>query len=365
MLTPPRQKLLYLGFAFPPSAPEKRHGINPAGHLLETQMIHELRRHYDLRSAGMLPFSWNPDDAADPSSGLPHDLLLVDKAPEVWHRLGSLRLLKRRYLQWQHEGWRPDHILVYNLSPVYNAFLLWLKRSFRNPPRLLLLFVDSSQLGSKISALKKLRHRFKPLVYGDEQMLDLFDGLIGWSKNSEFVARSRSLPFLWIPGGCDPSRAVSEAKKIAHPVDGPLTAGYFGSLAPHAGVTELLEGFTGVTLPVRLKFCGYGKQTDAVIKRVQNDSRVQFCGLLSPLECLDFALGCDLLINPRPLGHGNENNFPSKVFEYALTGRSIMTTGFAGVREVLGEEAFYLDETRLVESIGSQLNLRPKKWPGS
>jgi glycosyltransferase involved in cell wall biosynthesis len=40
---------------------------------------------------------------------------------------------------------------------------------------------------------------------------------------------------------------------------------------------------------------------------------------------------------------GNENNFPSKIFEYALTGRAILTSPVSGVDRVLGEEAVYFD----------------------
>ncbi len=49
-------------------------------------------------------------------------------------------------------------------------------------------------------------------------------------------------------------------------------------------------------------------------------------------------------MNARPICPGNDNNFSSKVFEYALSGRAILTTRLSGVDEVLGPEAFYFDE---------------------
>jgi len=50
-----------------------------------------------------------------------------------------------------------------------------------------------------------------------------------------------------------------------------------------------------------------------------------------------------VLINPRPISHGNENNFASKLFEYALCGRAILTSRLSGADSVLGPEALYFD----------------------
>jgi glycosyltransferase involved in cell wall biosynthesis len=185
-------------------------------------------------------------------------------------------------------------------------------------------------------------------------MVRIFQGIIGWSKTSESIAAELGIPFLWIPGGCNPARAIQDWGFYSKQEE-PMTIGYFGSLAPHAGISELLDGFGKVSEEMVLKFCGYGKQTAEILTRASSDSRIRFEGLLSPEECLKFALNCHVLINPRPLGHGNENNFPSKIFEYALTGRAILTTGFAGVREVVGEDGFYLDETSLTCSITREL----------
>jgi len=52
---------------------------------------------------------------------------------------------------------------------------------------------------------------------------------------------------------------------------------------------------------------------------------------------------------------GNENNFPSKIFEYARCGRAILTTRMAGVDTVLGPEAFYFDTNEFKENLGDKL----------
>jgi len=53
----------------------------------------------------------------------------------------------------------------------------------------------------------------------------------------------------------------------------------------------------------------------------------------------------DVLINPRlPIW---ENSFPSKVFQYGITGKAILTTRIGGVDEVLGEPGLYFDAENL------------------
>ena len=85
-----RLRLLYLGFAFPPGVAALNPGLNPAGHALETQMMSELRGHFDVRSAGVLPLQPPKIDSADPSTGIAHDVILLEKPPELFHRFRSL-----------------------------------------------------------------------------------------------------------------------------------------------------------------------------------------------------------------------------------------------------------------------------------
>jgi glycosyltransferase involved in cell wall biosynthesis len=174
----------------------------------------------------------------------------------------------------------------------------------------------------------------------DAAMLEVFDACIGLSCNVEKYFSSRQIPFLWMPGGCSPARALPlDAQANA---DGPIRFGYFGALAPHAGVEPLVEAVLACEVSVRLEICGYGKMAAHLRKLASQSPRLKYHGLISPAECLLFGRSCDVLVNPRPASHGNENNFASKLFEYALTGRAILTSNLSGVEAVLGPEAYYV-----------------------
>ncbi len=345
--------MLYLGFAFPPGVAALHPDINPAGHALETRMVSELHGYFEIRSTGVLPFEPPVVPGADNRSGLAHDLVLVEKPPELAHRVRALNQLKAQYLAWRAGGWTPDLVLVYNLSPIYNQFLLWLRRQ-PSCPKLVLLLLDSPQLGQRLPWLKRFRYRFKPMTIPDEKMLGHFDAGVALSRQVEKYFDARRLPFLWMPGGCTPERRCSEPNGFGAP-GAVKRFGYFGALGAYAGVKPMLETFLAGDLPAALDICGYGKAAAEFAERARQDRRVRFLGLLTPAECLQFGCSCDVLINPRPASHGNENNFASKLFEYALTGRAIITARLSGVEEVLGPEALYFDPHDFQRDLGRRL----------
>src|SRR5437899_2695989 len=275
-------RLLYLGFAFPPGLASLNLGINPAGHALETQMIAELRSYFDIRSAGVLPFVAPRLPPADPRTGISHELLLLEKPPELFHRFQSLVRLKAQYRQWRAQGWEPDTVLVYNLSPIYNQFIAWLRRQPRRP-RLVLLLLDSPNLGVSVPWFKRFRYRFKPMHIPDGEMLGRFDACIGLSKDAEQYFCPNRVPFLWMPGGCTPFTArCAMEDSPARESNNHLRLGYFGALAPHAGVEQLIETFLAAKVPASLEICGYGKMGKRFAELARARPSLRFHGLLTP-----------------------------------------------------------------------------------
>ncbi len=317
-------------------------------------MIAELREHFEVRSAGVLPLQPPVVESADPASGIAHDLILLDKPPELFHRYVSLACLKAQYRRWRANGWEPDVVLVYNLSPIYNQFLRWLKRHAKCP-KLVLLLLDSPNLGVPVHRWKSFRRKFKPMYTPDSEMLWRFDACIGLSKLTEKYFRPRNVPFLWMPGGCTPARACPVDSSKPEQRNASVHLGYFGALADHAGVRPLIETVLGTQIPASLEICGYGKLGETIDTLATGSERLKFRGLLTPDDCLRFGHACDVLVNPRPASHGNENNFSSKLFEYALTGRAILTSNLSGVEDVLGPEAFYFDPHDFTQNLRESL----------
>jgi glycosyltransferase involved in cell wall biosynthesis len=263
----------------------------------------------------------------------------------------SLARLKRVYRRWTASGWTPDVIMVCNFSPVYNAFVRWL-RSQAGRPRLLLYLADSVDLQRRLSLGKRVRYALKPLRWLDSDMVRFYDACVAVSRDTEEFFVSRGYPWLWLPNGCDAARAVREGG--SPPADG-LRFGYFGTLAPHGGLDRLIEVFRTSESNAQLHVCGWGKKKEEIAGACARDSRLKFLGVKTPDECVRFTRDCDVMVNPRPIVPGNENNFSSKVFEYALGGRAILTSRLSGVDAILGPEAFYFDAENFDASLREAL----------
>ena len=72
-------------------------------------------------------------------------------------------------------------------------------------------------------------------------------------------------------------------------------------------------------------------------------------------DCLTWAQKVDVLINPRLPIQGLENSFPSKIFEFGMTGKAILSTRTCGVDEVLGAGGLYLETENFEDSLRQNL----------
>lgn len=161
-----RLRILYLSNAFPPGISGRFPAVNPAGHATETRMTQALARLTDLTSITLLGGEvFGALEPRDDSLGLDHELILWDRPPEPWHRWRSWRQLRHYYLKTVAASGAPDVILVRNLHPVFNRFVRWL-RSQPTPPRIVLVFADSSSLGQVMRPFRRFRYSLMHVVLG-------------------------------------------------------------------------------------------------------------------------------------------------------------------------------------------------------
>jgi glycosyltransferase involved in cell wall biosynthesis len=203
-----------------------------------------------------------------------------------------------------------------------------------------LYVADSTLLGVPLPPVKRLRYRLKPFKWIDDEMAELYDACVAVSADTQAWFQSRSKPWLWLPSGIDPERV---RRGVPGPSQGPLVFGYFGHAGEHTGVPQLLRVFVARLHNAELRVCCFGRARAELVEAYRGHPRVSFHGPFDPEGCVEFGTGCDVLVNPRPVFPGNQNNFPSKVFEYALSGRPVLSSQISGVDRVLGPDAFYFD----------------------
>jgi glycosyltransferase involved in cell wall biosynthesis len=331
-------RVLYLGFALPKGVAEFHTDWCPAGQLFESNLLNELGNFTNLRRVSLTPrFDEFQKLKPDKSS-----LFLFEK--EKMGLLDNFNRLCHYYTELINRNESPSHLLIYNLTPLFNRFIQWLKsQSFR--PKLVLLLADSAQLGVPIHWFKRLRYRFKPSTWFDDEMLNLFDAAICLSPNAQnYFAKHRGQPSLWMPGGVTPTKDPPPFLR-RRAQDEPLRIGYFGALAPHTGIANFAEMFLDIKSNVYLEVRGGGSQT-ALIKNLarRSNGRITF----HPFEGTSkdaIAMArdrWDVLVNPRRAAFGNHNNFASKIFQYTLVGRPILTSLISGEEKVLGNNGFFM-----------------------
>jgi glycosyltransferase involved in cell wall biosynthesis len=347
-------RVVSLTNAFPPGVTGRFPSINPAGHATETRMNQALAKLTTLSTVGLLPEeTFGRLEPNDGSLGVQHELLLWERKPELWHRWRAWRQLRAWYLDKTAKQGPPDVVLVRNLTPVFNQFTLWLRR--QNPrPLIVLVFADSATLGTRASLSRRIRYKFKPMQMLDEQAIGLFEACISFGIGTKHYFESRGIPWMWMPSAFnfqydppppDPSPTA------------PIRFGYFGALAEHAAVLQTVQAFLDSKVPGSLHMCGFGKLSDELKRLSERHPSFQFDGLLPrQSDCLAWAQKVDVLINPRVASWGLENSFPSKIFEFGMTGKAIITTRTGGVDEVLKDEGMYIDADKLDESLREKLH---------
>jgi glycosyltransferase involved in cell wall biosynthesis len=334
-----QMNIFYLGFWLPPDLVCRYPAMNGAGQLWESRLLHNLCSDGDWRTASILDRNIKLTDADGEDSGR---LLLAARFGKDLQAYPSFCELRKRYLTWRRQGWKPDFCLVYNTHPIGNAFTRFLAKHDPSVKRVL-FFLDSKNFGKKLPLLKRLRLRLKPLHWRDETMLPYFHGVASASLSSEKFCHDRQIPWHWFPGG---AQADGLLDKIIIPESGGNTrVGYFGSHSEYAGLGDLLAAFqNNPDLPLTLSIAGEGVQTAELRWRTASDPRIEWVGFFEKRSDLGrWASSCHVLVNPRPSGYGNTNNFPSKLFDYMQLGTAVLSSTNPTLEHAFGDALIWYD----------------------
>lgn len=120
-----------------------------------------------------------------------------------------------------------------------------------------------------------------------------------------------------------------------------LSIGYFGGVFPGYGVLELAQQITKSDLRISLDIYGVGPEIPKIEEIASQDNRIRIMGIVTRERALENMRNYDVLVNPRtPATKMEENSFPSKIFDYALTERAILTTPLTRLPQGLRKNLF-------------------------
>ena len=155
-------------------------------------------------------------------------------------------------------------------------------------------------------------------------------------------------PYIRLDGGADGSliEATGRFQKEDRATDGHFTIAATGYLSEFNGFHELLSAFSNLKGPkYQLVIAGGGPLQETITNRAAIDPRIQFRGFLSYDELLELHSRADVLVSMRLTKKMNTAYaFPSKTFEYLLSGVPVITTASGHMASEYGPYCFILDE---------------------
>lgn len=214
-----------------------------------------------------------------------------------------------------------DYVICYN--PIY-AWLFAADIAKKLGKKSVLLLADYSPVKSYSGLIGKVYSRMQL------RAIRRFDYVVGLSEHTEKYLTDKQ-HFICMEGGIDkntyeyfsnPDKETAEAVQIM----------YSGTLEPVTGIRLLIKAFERLEQRnIRLVISGKGSLVSEIEEIAAKNDRIQFLGCIPYEEYLEKLKEADILVNPRDMRFPeNENNFPSKIMEYLVTGKYIISTQFAG-----------------------------------
>lgn len=340
------RKICFVGYAIPESDVAHASGVSIAGNKMQLNILRELCKYddVDIYSITIYPCAAYPADSK---------LVYRKKRIALWDGLETLQIgflnipiikqlcqmhqvyhaVKKFFLQF------PDaEVFAFNMYPQVGTPLrrLRLRKGIKVTAILADLPIDVNSNRKGLSKLlmdyfnkqtrKNIRSLSKAIVlnpYAANRYLD----------NQKYIV---------IEGGiCVEKDEVPLLKKYN---DREKIIVYAGELVAYNGIDNLLKAMELVHEQVILRIYGDGPMRSYVEAAAISNDKIEYRGKVPHQEMLAIQKDAYFLINPRPISNPiSQVTFPSKIFEYLVSGTVVLSTRLNGFTED------YLDKMILME----------------
>lgn len=242
-----------------------------------------------------------------------------------------------------------DIVIAYDMYPPQGLPLSWLKERVKG--KTLCLLADLSLGGvHKESGFRKI---FRKLFdWSTLRCLRACDHYIVLNENVAKIYAPHS-DYLVMDGGVEPSEFEytgcwnGKLKNIV----------YTGALVEYSGIMNLIKAMSIIkNKDVVLDIYGLGPLQDKVENIARNSSNIRFHGFVGNQEAMHVQQSSWLLANPRPVDNSiAQVTFPSKIFEYMMSGRPVLSTRLNGFTQDYDKLLFWIDDSS-PESLANKIN---------
>lgn len=303
--------------------------LSIAAHKYETQLLENLALTIDPSNVSIVSSLSYLDSSMERHE---EDSFAGMKLRYVWKKRGGIRSIfsaikqaKKYIKQWLNETCGEERII---LTYATNFVLLYPFLFGRKKVKIVTICSEIPQY--RILTGSKIKQKVKRTIH--TKLNNRMDGYIFFSRYMNEKTNPNKKPYLVVEGLPDIRITEEEINKDITRAEKIFYAGY---LIPENGIETLLEAFLMMRHKnVELILCGNGNSSSKIKECMQKCNRIKYLGSVPNEEVLQLESSASLLINPRRADHLlTRYSFPSKTFEYFVSGTPAVLTRLDGIPE--------------------------------
>ena len=220
-------------------------------------------------------------------------------------------------------------VFVYQMHAPFMAAAVAVKKVIPNAKTVLVVpdlpqFMDMN--------MSKVKQVLKSIDWKNiQKYMKYMDKFILYSKHMAEFLKLKDGSWMVMEGSYDPTLIIDddEIKKD----DGKISVMYSGVLDLRYGIKELLDTMLLLDDNYELWLTGNGNAVPLIKERAETDPRIKYYGFLpSRLDLLKKQHEATMLISTRdPCEKASAYCFPSKIFEYMVSGNPVLSTVIKGI----------------------------------
>lgn len=338
-------KVIFLGAMVPPDRIAQCSGLSIAGNKMQYNIAMHLAKHSDVKLCILseLPLAPFPKDKRivikkyrtalwDDTEYIEVPYINIPILKQVLQIRGFIRAAKKRI--------DSDTVLLsMNLFPYNGCAFVKLRQKYGLKSAAILadLPIDDNYTRKGIS--KIFRKKFDDITKRNIQKCNDFIVL------NKFAVESYApdANYIIMEGGIDAEsvteeQGYSDRKNIV----------YSGALSDYSGILELIRAMDYITDEnIILEIYGSGKLEREIAQIALKNDKIVLKGRVTNDEMMAVQRSAWLLVNPRPVDDPIARvTFPSKIFEYMISGTPVLTTKLNGFTEEYLDKMFFVENNQ-------------------
>lgn len=344
-----KKQIIYAGYVIPETEVPNASGVSVAGNKMQLNILRELSKYDDLEICPITLY---------PSASYPMDSKLVynKEYMNLWEgqctlRLGfiNLPIIKQICRIWKmyceiEKKMRiaaDIQILTFNMYPQIGTALRWLKRKYNVDTTAILADLPIDINNNRRGISKIVMSVFNAETRRNIRSLDRAV-VLNQNAAEKYLMGQK---YIVVEGGVHVEDNVNSSLHFKNYADRERVVVYSGALVEYNGIHNLIKAMEMTKEDVALRLYGDGPLRSYVEEVSKEKANIEYMGKVSNEKMLMIQKEAYLLINPRPVDDPiSQVTFPSKLFEYLMSGTVVLSTKMSGFTDEYLDKMILMDD---------------------